>query len=456
MFERMEKAYEYYEKRINCPKQGYKDEITNSYFNCGLLGAQYLNWPWEKIEQYYMKAHEHEPRKPDSIYQLGIHYIDEGQIEKGYKYLVDAFNLGFPTCVNMNLRPYIYNKTLPEIILQYCYQFGDYELGIKACERYLLNNPPNEMVVSWYNIFQLFNKKFDLKKYNFSKFENNNKLPKICFVADGGYNKWSGRDLHISGVGGSETYVIQLARNLAKTKLFDIYVFCNCEQNEIFEDVFYINIESYIPFLKKYPIHTCFVSRYAKYLPVTYKLNTCNVYLVLHDVQPIGNVIPIENKLRGVLCVSEWQKNIFLEGYPLFKDNVHVFPNGIDISQFDITKIKKKPFSFIYSSFPNRGLINLLRMFPLIKQKFPKATLNIFCDLKNSYVQEIAKDEMNEIEKLIEQQSEYVTNHGWVSKTVLYHYWLESEVWLYPCTFQETFCITALEAAVFQNFSCHK
>ncbi len=38
--------------------------------------------------------------------------------------------------------------------------------------------------------------------------------------------------------------------------------------------------------------------------------------------------------------------------------------------------------------------------------------------------------------------------HGWVNKTVLSEAWLSSDIWFYPCIFRETFCLTALEAAL--------
>jgi hypothetical protein len=38
--------------------------------------------------------------------------------------------------------------------------------------------------------------------------------------------------------------------------------------------------------------------------------------------------------------------------------------------------------------------------------------------------------------------------HGWVNKKVLADAWLTSDIWFYPCTFMETFCLTALEAAL--------
>ena len=37
---------------------------------------------------------------------------------------------------------------------------------------------------------------------------------------------------------------------------------------------------------------------------------------------------------------------------------------------------------------------------------------------------------------------------GWSSKEILYNEWKTASVWFYPCIFAETFCLTALEAAV--------
>ncbi len=42
--------------------------------------------------------------------------------------------------------------------------------------------------------------------------------------------------------------------------------------------------------------------------------------------------------------------------------------------------------------------------------------------------------------------------HGWVNKNELCEAWLSSDIWFYPCTFEETFCLTALEAASSRTF----
>ena len=41
---------------------------------------------------------------------------------------------------------------------------------------------------------------------------------------------------------------------------------------------------------------------------------------------------------------------------------------------------------------------------------------------------------------------------GWTNKSDLANNWLSSDIWFYPCTFIETFCLTALEAAITKTF----
>ena len=38
--------------------------------------------------------------------------------------------------------------------------------------------------------------------------------------------------------------------------------------------------------------------------------------------------------------------------------------------------------------------------------------------------------------------------YGWVNKQILAEAWSTADIWFYPCTFMETFCLTALEAAL--------
>jgi glycosyltransferase involved in cell wall biosynthesis len=128
----------------------------------------------------------------------------------------------------------------------------------------------------------------------------------------------------------------------------------------------------------------------------------------------------------------------------MFTNITQTISYGIDTKLFPVAE--KKPYSFIYPSFPNRGLLQLLKIFPRITARYPEATLNIFCDTAHSFVQGFYKKEMDEIDRLLAEQPN-VVNHGWVNGDTLRKCWSESQVWLYPCTYVETCCLTAYEAA---------
>ena len=114
-----------------------------------------------------------------------------------------------------------------------------------------------------------------------------------------------------------------------------------------------------------------------------------------------------------------------------------------------IKLLEKIKNNFIYSSFPNRGLLILLRMWPKIIQVLENATLSVFCDLEHSWSNDNYPEMMSEIKQLINQVG--ITNYNWVSKSELSKHFAKAEFWLYPCIFEETFCLTALEAAISQT-----
>jgi glycosyltransferase involved in cell wall biosynthesis len=142
-----------------------------------------------------------------------------------------------------------------------------------------------------------------------------------------------------------------------------------------------------------------------------------------------------------MFCLTDWHSRYIKERFPQF--NVQTLNYGVSSKFTCGTKVKN---SFIYSSFPNRGLVVLLKMWPKIHERFPDAVLNLYCDVDGEWVNRVAADEMKEVKALLK-EAQGVKYHGWVSKETLSKAWESAEYWLYPCKFEETFCLTALEAA---------
>ena len=490
-----ENSLKFFLKRIEYPNSGFHQEYVDALFEAARTMNFKLNKPWSECEEMYNRCYMADPSRPEAIYFIGVHYYLEGgtkNIRIAYEKFKKGFEIGFPIHCQYSLKPTLSYHFLPKFLCKICYDMKDYVTGLRSAELFLKNNNPSDdsysEIASWHAIYiKLLESR---KEVNTAPV----KVPEkkiFCFVADGGYNKWAGSSILTIGVGGSETYIIEMARYIQKRGDFDVYVFCKCEDaGEVFEGVTYMPLHKYYRFIKENYVHSCMVSRYSEYLPVTFESFVDNVYFVIHDLSPSGVVIPMNIKLKKIFCLTEWHVEYFTYIFPSLKHLTEPFYYGIDFGNFlaaetretrETREIKenqentnqedsenivleisqktqtsqpsqKVPHSFIYSSFPNRGLLELLKMWPRIYEHQPKASLHIFCDVNHKWSNDVEPEKMQNIKMLLEKYDAYnhgmnIYYHGWVNKKTLANAWLTADIWFYPCTFMETFCLTALEAA---------
>lgn len=154
------------------------------------------------------------------------------------------------------------------------------------------------------------------------------------------------------------------------------------------------------------------------------------------------------NALDGFLAVSNWQADKICEvsGFP--REKAFSIGNGIDLDLFQGQETRT-PQRLIYSATPFRGLIHLLRLFPLIRDQVPGAELHIFSGFQvyqgvQMDVQALERQHAPLFEKL--KSLPGCTVHGNVRQDILAREFMRSAVLAYPNTFEETGCITAMEA----------
>jgi len=483
-----EKAFHYFIERMKHPIEGFIQEKIDAIFEAARIANFKLNKPWKECEELYFKSYELDKTRPDAIYFIGIHYFLEDDKTKAYNYFKLAYEIGYPIHCQYSLKPTLSYHFLPKFLTQLCYENNNYLLGEKCARLFLDNNSPTadsyQIIDSWHKLFVNINK-FLYSNTTFNKnnlffsFEHNKK-PILSFVADGGFNKWSGSTILTKGVGGSETYIIEMANHIQKQGYFQVVVFCNCEESEDFEGVQYFHLSLYFDFIREKYVHTVIISRFSEYYPATILANVDNIYMVAHDLSLTGLVIPIHHKLRKIFCLTEWHVSYFAQIFPALKDYLVPFYYGINplfssknsipkhsenlsdnlkMEIYEIeTEIKKHKNSFIYSSFPNRGLLQLLQMWPKIWTKYNNASLHIYSDIDGEWVNNTEPQMMKEIRELLSYLNKENSNYnihlyGWVKKSELAEAWKKAEYWFYPCTFMETFCLTALEAALTKTIS---
>lgn len=443
-------AYYYYEIRSNI-STGYSEEIQDSLYKMAVL-AEHLNIEWPKRLELFLKCYSYDPIKPESLCIIGKYYYDQKDYNTAIIFLEKAFELDFPKNRNMNLKVTLYEYHLPKMLLETCFELKKYKLGLKVCE--FLEKPKKTDIIYnlCHNLRLSYQNSLTLLQKNNDFIINNNVIKSrlikdkalIAIVAQGGWIKWDGTTLEEKGLGGSEKWAIKYSEYLSSKLNCQMVVFCNCEKNITYNNVLYLPIDEYYMFVSQYIIDVCFVSRYVEYLHISLE-HVNNVYLVNHDLFLETDIINDHPNLKGIINLSEWHKLLFIKKYPNFKNKTHVLSYGIETELYNSnTKIK---YSFIYSSFANRGLHTLLQLFPIIRMRYPQATLNVFCDTKHPFVQKHCKNEMDEIDNMLEDQKSYITVHGWVKPDTLIKYWNTSHVWFYPTNFEETCCHTAYEAA---------
>jgi len=450
-----ETAFNYFIKRSSFINSGFIQERVDALFEAARIANFKLNRPWEECLELYEKCYKVDESRPDALYFIGIHYYLENDYKKAFPHFKKAFELGFPEHCQYSLKPTLSFHFLPKFLTKICYNLNEYKLGEEAALFFLENNKETAEdyyeILCWYNIF------VKLNKYTGPKIiKNTYDKPLFIFVADGGFHPWSGSNILTTGVGGSETYIIEMARYIQQFGKYQTIVFCNTPNNleENFENTIYKPLSSYYEFINTTYVDTCIISRFSEYLPLTLKGFSENVYLVLHDLTPSGIIIPMDIKLKNIFCLSEWHVDYFTNIFTTLKPITVPFYYGCNISFSNEPKI---PYSFIYSSFPNRGLLQLLQMWKYIYKKEPRATLHIYSDVDNEWSNKVEPDKMQQIRDLLNQYKLEksclgIHYHGWVKKSVLENAWKAADIWFYPSTFMETFCLTALEAAKSKTF----
>jgi glycosyltransferase involved in cell wall biosynthesis len=169
------------------------------------------------------------------------------------------------------------------------------------------------------------------------------------------------------------------------------------------------------------------------------------VYFWPHDLCE-GSFLEAEvRSFDGVLWLSSWQRQHWISANPGWAKFTRIFGNGVLFEQFKAVEARENPYSCIYASNYARGLDLLLDLWPRVKKRFPRATLDIYYGWQHWGLLSAEK------EKKIRTQLAHlsaldVKEHGLVGHEELTRAYEKASFWTYPCTMPETFCITALRA----------
>lgn len=269
-------------------------------------------------------------------------------------------------------------------------------------------------------------------------------MRRIIFYCGHTTENWSPLSINRGGIGGSETAVVEIAKRFAADGWrVDVYGSPGADEGE-HGDVGYWDWDR-LGSDESADVLVGWRNPAAHELPVKARARL----LWLHDWNGADAWTPHLPKWDRVLGVSATHRDFLAEAYGLPRETVGYVPNGIDLGRFDPT-IRKIPFSAIYASSPDRGLLTLLDLWPKIAGDEPTALLTVAYGLDSidAMIRAGRRDYLPFRELVLAKlksthRVEYV---GRLPQDELAKRYCQSVAWTYPSDFCETNCISAAEA----------
>ncbi|MDO8640930.1 MAG: glycosyltransferase [Nitrosarchaeum sp.] len=283
---------------------------------------------------------------------------------------------------------------------------------------------------------------------------------KVVIYTGPAFEKWNKTKVE-SGMGGSETWAAELAKQFSRAGFFTV-IYCDFD----IENINNIRIEDDGEIYRHYSkIQDDFQYDCIDYLIASrtcdifdlQNIHAINKYVMIHDIwlSIDSNYDTRQWQVKKYAVLSDWHKQFVMGHHKISEDKIMMTSNGVDQSLYTrlaAENIKKKNKIF-YSSSPDRGLLQLLQMFSKIREQVPDLELvvaygffNWEAAIKNRGNPEQEVQHLQTIKNLMNQPG--VISAGRLSKIELARHQFESKAWIYPTAFWETFCITAVEAGL--------
>ncbi len=274
----------------------------------------------------------------------------------------------------------------------------------------------------------------------------------VVFYVGRGVEAWNPVTAKRTGIGGSETAVIEMSRRLAGIG-HKVRVFGDCRPRDggrpldgVHDGVEYIDADSY----RNLSCDVLIASRRPESIDDSFNVKRKMSVCWMHDVH-CGDALTHERALKfdKVFALSDWHQENILERYPyLHPTQMFKTRNGIDLAKFN-KHVARNPHRAVYSSSPDRGMQTAITVWPRVRERVPDAELHIFYGFQTW--EACANDDQRKLIAYLKQMlndyaSAGVHFHGRVSQDRLAEEYLKSGVWAYPTWFTETSCISAMEA----------
>ena len=265
---------------------------------------------------------------------------------------------------------------------------------------------------------------------------------RISFYTRG--TEFNGNTIKNKGLGGSESALLYLARELGKCGHF-VNVFCSCDKPGNYDAVGYHPAEDFLAFCDAQPQDVCVFSRVLETLAST----SARVKILwLHDIAAIQYYIDalpaLDHLIDRYFLISAWQQQGFTDAFDFGMDKLFLTRNGVDLSLFADPPNRHRN-KLVYINTPFRGLDVLAGLFPHIQQAAPGVELHLYTGMS------LYGNQFSEMEQQLQALYSHVRKmpgvvlHEPIPKAELAQELMSARLALYPSHFPECCSIASLE-----------
>jgi glycosyltransferase involved in cell wall biosynthesis len=374
--------------------------------------------------------------RAEPSYKLAVSFYEEGQLDKINAIMDRLIQVPLPQLSYTILEHHVYEYQIPYLYCEVKFKSGLVEKGVTVLKDLLAQHPSDQ---------KLLNMKYAICD-NLDK--GHSRLAPKTLVIHTGEIHFTWNPALPTKISGSEYMAMNIAKEFRDLG-YRVFIFGQfldekddkkIDYQTTIDGIQYIDNVYFSDFCLTYVVDQLIVSRFINNL--VYYDNVKSVYLWLHDILPMGGdfrFIQIhKEKFKGVICISEWQKRYVMKHTKIDEHVIYVSRNAIHPKRFNgPIPVGRTPFRFVFTSDPNRGFNNFVEMIPWIKERYPQSTFYLFGRLE-----QVSNEDMARAKAM----SDYVFLSPRVSQEQLVTELKKSDVWLYPTCFDETYCISAVEA----------
>lgn len=237
-------------------------------------------------------------------------------------------------------------------------------------------------------------------------------------------------------LGGSETALVCMAKNLKEKTGRNVIVFNMRDEDLVAESgVEYRSNKGLNEYFSK--------NRPAAHIAWRHniELTKADTYLWCHDL--ITPSVESRQNFKKIMCLTPFHKNYVMGMQACPEDKIMVTRNGITPEKFEFERPAKNSNKLVWMSSPDRGLDRAMLVMDKVREEFPEAELHVYYGLDNLY--KYGLGDLAEKLKLMMSERPWVKYHGFTEQNKMYRDVADAAVWVHPCNFIETFCITAIE-----------